>query len=566
MSTSLPWTTPALSHAIAIEAVHLSPTELRLDWSYDLETPKLQFIYRDGNPVATPPLGDFSYLDSTLRPNARYEYGLVVQLEDGSTETAELSTVTLAYRPTMAGPMKVSEDGFTLAIVDERNPPDTDYRITVSDGTERFESEWGSLRCRTFEGLRRDTPYSFKLVAKNRDGIETEPASWIHNERPERAESWSTQRQTGTSDPWVIERINDIAYFYGLTESARLWLESDIRIEAVRNEPGFAGFIAPDLVRVGRITDPRTLLHEVMHGYTEHWVGFPEPCDRMNIYTFERDFARFMLEFREYDESMQGNPWENWRPFYDYFVHLSEDYLSPEGKSSWQLLAEGAYSELWGPLYHVAHADIPILVGGRLSLIPPPLRPYLEGFLAEGEATTWLTELIWYSGLSPGDRHLWDSVYGYHSIYWASQERPELGNPLRTIIPEPLRQRLRSSDRQRLVDFVNSLEDLACNSSCDELWNADFNFWTAHTEQHLARFRIYGDELGPGAGIDLSQSNWDAVRQILAMLASENFCGQSISEDAKDIVNSVADITENQRDALLQMIVVRQLKDGDSCA
>ena len=48
-----------------------------------------------------------------------------------------------------------------------------------------------------------------------------------------------------------------------------------------------------------------------MHGFTEHWDGFPEPCDVMNIYTFKSDVARFMLDFRRYDQAEQTNPWED---------------------------------------------------------------------------------------------------------------------------------------------------------------------------------------------------------------------------------------------------------------
>ena len=304
--TATPTATPTPEPPLVLEVVPTSPTEVNLTWSYGLNAPVRQKLHRYDNLMATPPLGQTSYADTDLSPNRRYEYRLVIELEDGSVESADVLIVTLAHPPMMAGPINVVEDGFILAVVDELNPPETTYRVTVSDGIEMIHSDWDTLRCKTFEGLRYNTVYTFEVVARNLDGIETEPVRWMYNEGPDKPQDWSTQGRTGNDDPWVIDRINDAASLYGLTESARLWMLEDIHVEAFRNEPAYAGYRAPDVVIIGRIGDLNLLMHEVMHGFTEHWDGFPETCAVMNIFTFKRDVAHFMLEFRKYDASTQS--------------------------------------------------------------------------------------------------------------------------------------------------------------------------------------------------------------------------------------------------------------------
>ena len=131
----------------------------------------------------------------------------------------------------------------------------------------------------------------------------------------------------------------------------------------------------------------------------------------MNLYTFRRDLAQFMRGFRGYDQSEESNPWEDWRPLYNYFVGISRDYTSVDGKSAWELLEESWFDELWHALYHVPETEKPAIAAGKLSLLPPLLRRYFEGFLAESEETKWEDELRWYSNLTPTDRYLWDTAF-----------------------------------------------------------------------------------------------------------------------------------------------------------
>ena len=77
-----------------------------------------------------------------------------------------------------------------------------------------------------------------------------------------------------------------------------------------------------------------------------------------------------------------------------------------------------------------------------------------------------------------------------------------------TALPEPFRDLVRGADRQALVDFVNTLEDISCNVDCEELWNADPSFWSWYTHGNLIRLMLYRDEIGIDTGIELEESNW----------------------------------------------------------
>ena len=126
-------------------------------------------------------------------------------------------------------------------------------------------------------------------------------------------------------------------------------------------------------------------------------------------------------------------------------------------------------------------------------------------------------------------------------------------------LPEPFRTHLREADRQALVDFVNTLEDMSCNTQCEELWNAAPGFWAGYSYENLIRAQLYTDEIGIDTGIELEESNWNAVRQVLGVLPA---CGDTSVGDARELISSLAGITETQRAALLQVLMVREREHG----
>ena len=43
--------------------------------------------------------------------------------------------------------------------------------------------------------------------------------------------------------------------------------------------------------------------------------------------------ARFIFDFREYDQAGQPNPYEDWRPFYNYLIREDGAFVGPYGRS-----------------------------------------------------------------------------------------------------------------------------------------------------------------------------------------------------------------------------------------
>ena len=548
--------------SLALAAFALSPTEMNLAWTHSLEAESVT-IYRNGAPVATPPLDLSHHTDIGLSPNVLYEYRIEANLADGSARTAESSAATLAAPPRMAEFMDVNESGFSLVIVDNSNPPATEYKVTLlgyplfpKGPVEEHEitSDWSASRCVTFNGLTPDAKYTSKAVARNLDGIESDPGSWIYDNY----DNWPVQAQSGNYDLWAIYKINEAASIYGLTEAARQWMLSDIRVRFYRNEPGYAGYRSLEAVAgVGNVP-PGVVMHEVMHGYTHHWTGFPQPCDVMNVHTFRRDVARFLLDFRDNDRSAHPNPLEDWRLFYNYLLG-HPDYSSLGDRDFWELLEQGNYHKL-GPLYHLTDTDIPSTVAGNVSLIPPTLRPHFQGFLADESGTdTWREELYWYTNLPPQEKRLWDTAYNYHGVLHYSPGYAAPPSAPRTSIPAEKRELLRNADRRILVDFINTMEDISCNtkSPCRELWRADFDFWTGYVHHNLYRARLYLEELGADTGIELAPDKLDAVRGILRTMASDVSCGDGANPSTLRLhINAATGISDLQRNALLAMVDV----------
>ena len=170
---------PALTLDVTIEVTAESPTEMSITWSHDLGSPVRQELYRDGELIATPVPDQSQYENGDLSPNRRYEYRIVLWLGGESIAKDEAATATLAHAPKVAGPFDAHRTGFSLAIVDDFNPPETTYKVTVWNAqwhlNAKHYSHWSTSRCRTFENLPTGLPFEFEVVARNLDGVRTLP-------------------------------------------------------------------------------------------------------------------------------------------------------------------------------------------------------------------------------------------------------------------------------------------------------------------------------------------------------------------------------------------------------
>ena len=542
---------------------------MKVTWKLGVADPTGLSLYRDDELLSNPQAEEGAYQDTGLEPNTRYSYRLVVEREEGSEAAAESSAATLAHRPKLAEQMATTWTGLQQPIVDELNPDHTEYRIILDrvDGGHTSASDWSVSKCRTFDNLEPESYYRVTAVARNLDGIETEPA----DRRAGGDNFWSgplrvfTRKHSGTEDPWVKARIRDAAAIHGLTEAAVEWMTNDILIEWKRGEPGWAGYIH-GYVGIGH-SNPGVLVHEAMHAFWEFWDGFPEPCDQMNLYTFRRDVARFALDFREYERNRDSeNPLEPWRPYYDMMLGMLRSTTNAHlgGEDAWEILERDEYTRLWWGFYHALETTIPGYNPQNLLLAPPSLQKYLRGFMKLGEGGSWERVFNWYLRLRTEDLVLWRPFFSHDLTYNARGLRTPFGQ--RTEISEPLRSTLREAERQLLIDFINTLKDV----EKWEWWDRDPRFWANYVTQHLYRASLYGSELELelSMGIeDLDEAGLGAVVEALQSLYHLHCkpdilggCGYSFgyrgrsSGATRNLIENLEGLPDAKRRILLEMI------------
>ena len=539
-------------------------------------------LFRDGERLGSHPPGVSSYTDGGLSPNTRYTYEAVAA-QAGLTAAATAATLT--YPPQGGHTRSVHWTGFEFYIVDERNPAGTEYRVILR-GNGVDVSDWSTDKCLVYDDLPRRRgfqPYYYTITARNLDGIETRPANRRAGEVDQGPDLVFTRGYSSNDAPWVAARIEDLQAIYGLTDAAVDWLSNGIRIERSHETragqtylaPGYAGFLAGGFVGIGH-SNPDSLMHEAMHAFWESWNGWPEPCDEMNFYTFKRDQAQFLLDFRNYDRAAGSNPWEDWRPYYDeVLASLQADVESGkrdgrigQGEDAWQILARREFYKLGG-FYHRYETVYPAYGSNNLSLVPPPLQKYFQGFLSEGEPTTWAQEVKWYSRLQgddrpghPSDHRLWNVAFVTRDVHHHSPA-PSSGSI--THIPEPLRTALRDADRQRLVDWVNTLEILDWEGSEHYGFNANTWFWQHHIREHLYMSQIYVDQLSPSTGIELEPAAWAAVKGMIERMVSNLYCERTTPTEMRSVISDATGLSALQRTAFSKMVDVYERRSDFRC-
>ena len=477
-------------------------------------------------------------------------------------DCGEMRIGPFAFTPILVGPMYADGHDFTIALVDEKSPPGTLYRVTMHGDDRTVVSDWSTDQCRRFTNVREWRLYRFDAIAFNpRSRFMSEPESyWWYIGGPR-------SNPTPPDDPWLSARMDEVVEIYSLTEKARRMLEA-IPLQVYPNEPGHAGYGGPvHGVGVGEATHPWTFGHEYMHAFWENWDGFPERCDKMNVWTFRRDLARWVLQFFIHDRAPGPNPQEAWRPYYNNVTADFKWWSNP-----WEILLD-AYrddghfgADIWNLMYHIADTDPPMMMFGQPHLLPPVLQPYFDGFIEPVKATsttpgfpnqyatsTLATLLDDYVALEPRDRRLTDEMSPFFSrliVGYTSSDRRG-----RTSIVEPLRTTMRNADRQALVDFINTLEQQACNPDCVPWWEADPAFWWRYSVVNLTRWTLYRREIGPRTGIELPDLNWSAMRQSLSRLP---VCDSEEAAIARSFINEQDAISEAQRGALLAVLSISE--------
>ena len=527
-----------------------SPSSILVTWKLNIGDATELSLYRSDELATTFGPESIAYHDTGLAPNTPYTYRLVVGQRNGQSVAAEGIAATLAHPPRFTEQTRTHWNGFHVPIIDELNPDHTEYRVTVQrDGrpVPAEVSEWSASRCRTFDDLEPDRWYDVSIEARNLDGA-LAPATKFAGMDEDVVPSYRTRTLPASDDPWVKARVREISQIYGLTDAAKQWIDNDIHIEWRREEYGWFGYIIGGYVGVGH-SKPSGIMHEVMHAFWAHWTGFSEPCDKMNVYTFRRDVAQFIIDFRGHDRSGLPNPWEAWRPYYEWLVEFVEAN-TPDGENAWQILERREFHKLEGLFYHIMETNLPIHSDRKMSLIPPPLRKYLQGFIEEGESLTWTEQLDWLAHLAPEDQRLWNRTREW-------MPHPVLtGPPVRTRIPEPIRSVMWAADRQRLVDFINNLESVPSW----EHQEAPAEFWNTYRNHYLPLIPIYLSEMDSSVGITLDTANLDAVVKILESMWRLRRDDRKLPK----IISNAEGIQEAQRMALLWAVGEPELLESIS--
>ena len=551
-NTPLPTATP---RPVVLEVSPKSPTQMLVTWTLTADDATSISLYRDGE-LATTGISDaMSYVDSNLDPNTRYQYRIEVGRRDSPTAVAHGTVATLAYPPRVSGLTNIHFTEFQVPIIDELNPKYTEYRVAVLGDPRPVVSDWSSSKCRRIDGLRRNTGYDISVVARNLDGIEA-PATKLASGYEIPPRYFHTTSLPASDDPWVMARVAALSRIFGLTEAAVEWIDNDVHIEWVRAEPNVFNFRYGAGIRVGH-SHSWSIMHEVMHAFWSHWDGFPEPCDRMNIYTFRRDASQFVLDFREHDRLETPNPWEPWRLYYDWMVRLLEHDTRDE-EDHWDILERREFHRLKGLFFHLLETSLPAHAAGKMDLIPPPLQKYMRGFLEEGKSTTWAEEAEWYSRLSEEDRRLWQQLAG-EIDGWTPLDLHDHARVQDAAIDEPLRDVLKATERQRLIDFINTLEDVAKL----EHWRQDPHFWPRYVEDRIPLVPLYLNELDSSLGMELDDATFDAVVEGLRSIW-RLYVGTEGWSHVHGSISSIEGLSETQQTALLWMIGGKSISGASS--
>ena len=126
---------------------------------------------------------------------------------------------------------------------------------------------------------------------------------------------------------------------------------------------------------------------------------------------------------------------------------------------------------------------------------------------------------------------------------------------------------MREADRQMLVDFINTLEDIRPWEWREQSpW-----FWYYYVRWHISRADIYGAEISPQVGIEMEEANLQAVLTALEALynftAGRRFgiAGSTATPLARqarktfgEVIAGLEALTDKQRRVLLEMIMLER--------
>ena len=225
---------------------------------------------------------------------------------------------------------------------------------------------------------------------------------------------------------------------------------------------------------------PRLIMHEVSHSY---WGLFPvEGRPDLSWVRGPDGVAPALAQYRKDLETFMRQPPDRYEPLRDRFRNMPN-------------LSEGDYPDLW----HHGEADMVFFTGGNLDLVPPILRKYYSSFLTErgaaGESVVdWASALVWWRGLSDGQKRTAGEVFGLQHFPLDKYTLPSTSSQ----VPGSIEALLAGEERQRLRDFADQFDVIKSREFAlvDAAGvNRGFSFWRNYLSEMKELHRKHPDVL-----------------------------------------------------------------------
>lgn len=294
--------------------------------------------------------------------------------------------------------------------------------------------------------------------------------------------SWPNGQPVEQSQ-WVQDRLNVMKRIYRFTPEGEAWIDGyDLR--QMVEQPAWFGSFGYNLWAGAGEAVPRSVLHEISHSY---WGAFTVEGRPELSWDTSDGTAEALAAFREDLDTFLRQPPDRFEPLRDRFRNLPN-------------LNRGDYPDL----FHFGEADLLNMVGGNLQLIPPILRPYFSGYLAEGGAgaeggevpETWDVAIAWFNSLENQERRIAGEVFGLQHF----PRGPYLNLPDASIsgLDNEVRTLYENEERQRLIDFSEQFDGiLEREFSLIDAAGADrgFDFWRGYLSDKLFLHQRYPEVL-----------------------------------------------------------------------
>ena len=298
--------------------------------------------------------------------------------------------------------------------------------------------------------------------------------------------------QPAEQSQWVKDRVAALKAIYAFTSEGEEWLDAyDLR-QMFEQPAWFGSYGYGSWAGAGQAV-PRSVLHELSHSY---WGAFTvaglsglswDPDDGSG--GISPALARFHADL----DLFLRQPPDRFEPLRDRFRNLPN-------------LTKGTYPDL----HHFGEAELMFMTGGNLQLLPPLLRKYFSGYIAEGGAgpdggggallSSWDQAVSWFAGLEPEDKRVAFELFGIQHFPLDEYE----GLPATSLygLADLQHEAYEQEERQRLVDFAAQFDGiLEREFALVDAAGSDrgFDFWRSYLSDKLDLHRSHPEVL-PGIG------------------------------------------------------------------